>query len=173
MSHRFSIFSIFIIFFLNSPILHAQSGNKINWISFNQLNDSLKVKPKKVFVDFYADWCRYCKEMEKTTFQAPDVITELNDNYYAVRMDVETEEVVEFGNQTFINKRKKRMNPVHDLALLLASRKDHPFSLPAYVLFDENFVATSRYFQYLDVKAMLKILEKDHITTDLTSIKIP
>lgn len=137
----------------------AQNFDKINWISFSQLNDSLKVEPKKVFVNFHADWCKYCKEMNKTTFRDPKIIKELNENYYAVEMDVESKEAIIFGDRTFINKRAKRINPVHEIALLLASRKDRPFSLPAFILFDDNFQAKARYFQYLDADALYSILK--------------
>lgn len=159
---RNRFYLIFIFGLLSFKICSGQTHSKINWINFNQLNDSLKLKQKKVFVDFYADWCMYCKEMDRTTFQNAEVIKELNTNYYAVKMNVESGETIIFGDQTFINKKIKRVNPVHEIALLLASRKDHPFSLPAYVLFDENFMAKTRYFQFLDSDALLKILmDKD------------
>lgn len=98
--------------------------------------------------------------MERTTFQNPEVIKTLNEEYYAVKMNVESNEIIQFGDQTFSNKRVKKLNPVHELPLLLASRKNKPFSLPAFVPFDENFVAKSRYFQFLDEVALFKILNE-------------
>lgn len=150
---------LYVLLFAKPTAVFGQSDDQINWISFNQLNDSLQVNPKKVFVDFYADWCVYCKEMDRTTFQDSKVIKELNENYYAVKMNIETDEVILFGNQQFFNKRVKKINSVHEIALLLASRKNKPFSLPAYLLFDENFEAQARYFQYLDAPALLKIIK--------------
>ncbi len=153
------IITILLLYFSTAISINGQSTEKINWISFNQLNDSLKVHPKKVFVNFYADWCVYCKEMDRTSFQNKNVIKQLNENYYAVKMNIETDEKIILGGQTFVNKRTKKMNPVHEIALLLASRKNKPFSLPAYIVFNENFEAQARYFQYLDVPAFLKIIE--------------
>lgn len=150
---------IVLLFFTAITRVAGQSKEKINWISFNQLNDSLQINPKKVFVSFYADWCVYCKEMDRTTFKNDKVIRELNENYYAVKMNIETDEEIIFGDQTYVNKRAKKMNPVHEIALLLASRKNKPFSLPAYLVFNENFEAQARYFQYLDPPALLKIIE--------------
>lgn len=153
------IITILLLYFSTAISINGQSTEKINWISFNQLNDSLKVQPKKVFVNFYANWCVYCKEMDRTTFQNKNVIKQLNENYYAVKMNIETDEKIVFGAQTLVNKRTKKMNPIHEIALLLASRKNKPFSLPAYIVFNENFEAEARYFQYLDVPAILKIIE--------------
>lgn len=145
--------------FLPGHICLAQnSNNKINWISFSALSDSLKVNPKPVLVYFYADWCSVCKQMECTTFEDKRAIEVLNKNYYAVKMNVETKDTIAFGNQTFVNKRIKKVNPVHDIALLMASRKDKPFSLPAIVLLNDKFIAEARYFQFLDAEAMEKIL---------------
>ena len=139
---------------------HAQKKEKINWINFNQLNDSLTVKPKKVFVSFYADWCTFCKEMEESTFLNKNVIETLNNDYYAVKMNIETRDTIIFGGQTFINKRYKKVNPIHEIALLMGSRKNKPFSLPVFILFDEKFIAKSRYFQFLDANAILTILTR-------------
>lgn len=150
---------IFSLFIFNNEVAKAQNTEKINWINFNQLNDSISIKPKKVFVSFYADWCTFCKEMDESTFKSKDVIERLNNEYYAVKMNIETKDTVVFGGQTFVNKRYKKVNPVHEIALLLASRKNKAFSLPAFILLDENFLAKSRYFQFLDAKSLISILE--------------
>jgi thiol:disulfide interchange protein DsbD len=44
-------------------------------------------KGKKVMLDFYADWCSSCKELDEITFKDPAVIQSLN-NYVLVRADV-------------------------------------------------------------------------------------
>ena len=44
-------------------------------------------KGKKVMLDFYADWCSSCKELDEITFKDSAVIQSLN-NYVLVRADV-------------------------------------------------------------------------------------
>lgn len=150
---------IWLIIFIVSQNSFAQTKETINWLSFQQLNDSLQIKPKKVFVNFYADWCVYCKKMERTTFTDSALATILKDDYYAVKMNVETTDTIKFGEQIFINKRSKRVNPLHEIPLLMATQKNKPFSLPAFVLLDENFTAVGRYFQYLSAEDLIYILK--------------
>ena len=42
---------------------------------------------KMLMLDFYADWCVYCKKMESTTFQSDNVISAL-DNFIVLQADV-------------------------------------------------------------------------------------
>ncbi len=151
---------LFATFLFYHKDVKAQKKEKINWINFNQLNDSLTVKPKKVFVSFYANWCTFCKEMDESTFLNEDVASILNKEYYAVKMNIETRDTIIFGGQTFVNKRYKKVNPIHEIAILMGSRKNKPFSLPVFILFDEKFIAKSRYFQFLDANSLLTILTK-------------
>ncbi|ADR35386.1 Protein-disulfide reductase (plasmid) [Sulfuricurvum kujiense DSM 16994] len=44
-------------------------------------------KGKKVMLDFYADWCTSCKELDHTTFKDPRVIESLKE-YVLIRADV-------------------------------------------------------------------------------------
>ena len=160
MKKKLTIWMFVCLFNVVSGITYAQANNAIQWISFEQLHDSLKVHPKKVFIDFYADWCAPCLKMDEIAFKDPKVIHKLNNDYYAVKMNVETTDTIVFGQQSFINKRANKRNPVHEIPLLLASRKDAPFTLPAMVLMDSKFNAQARYFQYLDSEQLLAILEK-------------
>ncbi len=133
----------------------------IRWLSFEQLEDSLAITPKKVFINFYADWCAYCKKMDRKVFRDPDVVSKLNSHYYAVRMDAETKDTIVFDEQKYINREfGRKRNPVHDIPLLLASRDGVPFSLPAIVILDESFRVRERHFQYIAPQEMLEILDK-------------
>jgi len=118
------------------------------------------VKPKKVFIDFYTDWCVYCRKMDKVVFTKPEVIEVLNSEYYSVRFDAETDAIVTFGERQFINDQiGQTRRPLHQMAQLLALREGQ-FVAPTLVLLDESFRVTSRYFEYLDSKQLLKVLKK-------------
>ena len=55
--------------------------------SLNALQKILQTSDKPVMVDFRADWCVSCKELEENTFQNLDVIAALR-NYRLVQVDV-------------------------------------------------------------------------------------
>lgn len=137
----------------------AQETESIQWLSFEQLEDSLAQKPKKVFIDFYTDWCTYCRKMDKVVFTKPEVIDLLNKQYYAVRINAETESTITFAGQTFINDQVgTSRNPIHQITQLLALRKGE-FTAPTLVVLDEEFRVTARYFEYMDSRELLSFLK--------------
>jgi thioredoxin:protein disulfide reductase len=46
--------------------------------SLNELHEKLKAPGRPVMLDFYADWCVSCKEMEAFTFSDPKVRAQLD-----------------------------------------------------------------------------------------------
>lgn len=146
----------FTLFFMRAEAQNA----KINWINFEQLEDSLAVKPKKVLIFFYTDWCTYCKKMDKVAFNNPEVIAVLNSKYYAVKMNAELKDTITFGGEKHSNQQiGKRRKPTHQIALLLASRKNMAFTLPVNIILDKKFRITERKFEYLSSKKLLKLLK--------------
>ena len=150
---------IFILF-LALPILsYSQKTNTINWLNFEQLDDSLARKPKKTFIYFYADWCVYCKKLEKNAFKNAEVIEKLNSDFYAVKMNAESTDTITFEGQNFYNQQAEIMrNGIHQIPLLLASRENLEFSLPVILILDEKFRVKNREFEYLTTKKMMELI---------------
>ena len=100
------------------------------------------------------------KKMDKVAYQDPKVISILNSEYYAVKMNAESKDTITFEGKKFYNEELgKSRNPTHQIPLLLASRKGYPFSLPATIILDEQFQVIRREFQYISAKKMVRILK--------------
>ena len=50
--------------------------------------EKVKRSGKPLFVDGWAEWCEACKTMDKTTFQDPLVVEELNNNWVSLKLDL-------------------------------------------------------------------------------------
>lgn len=154
-----SAFLILLVGFLCVPKAYSQKKETINWITWEQLDKNLLEKPKPVFIFFHAKWCAYCKKMEREVFTNSEIVNRINQKYYAVQMDVETNDTILFDGKTFTNKQSlSQRNGVHELPLLLASREKKPFTLPAILLFNENFEVANRMFTYLTSGQLKKLL---------------
>lgn len=94
---------------------------------------------KKIMLDFYADWCTSCKELEHLTFSNPEVINALKD-YVLIQADV-TE------------------NTDEQKAL---SRHFGVFGPPAMIFFDDkgDELTKERIIGFLPPEEMLEKLEK-------------
>ncbi len=129
---------VFCLVAFNSFTLPNSTGNakgeKVNWVSITEAIALAKKEPKKIIVDVYADWCGWCKKMDKTTFQHPDVAEYINEKYYAVKFDSETKESITVGNETFRYKKDSR-GGVHELALSLLEGQ---INLPSVVVLDHE-----------------------------------
>lgn len=152
---RVSIALAFLLILVERPI-----AQEVNWLSFSQLDSAMAAESRPVFIDFYTDWCTYCRKMDKRVFVKPEVSEMLNEHYYAVKMDAETREVFTFDGQRWSNKQATdKRDGFHELALLLASRNEQ-FAPPAMLILSPEFEVKARFFQYLDSRKLLKELTR-------------
>ena len=150
---------VLISFVVLAGLLPAQNS-KLNWLSFEQLEKQLEKQPKKVLIHFYADWCVYCKKMDRVVFTKDEVKKLLNDNYYVVRFNAESKETVQFGGKTFVNEQLgKKRDPMHQIPEFLAGRENRDIELPATIILNEKFEITKRFYRYISPTEMLDILK--------------
>lgn len=69
---------------------------EVKWVSLDEAQELANEHSKPIFIDFTADWCGWCKVMDKNTFSDDDVAGYLNDNFYAVRLDYDSPEKLDF-----------------------------------------------------------------------------
>ncbi len=95
MRSRYVCDTFLILFCLSTWLPNsAVAAGGIKWYAYNEGMTLGKNEKKSVFLHFYADWCYYCKKMAKETFQDPSVVSFLNENLVAIKVDVEKEKKI-------------------------------------------------------------------------------
>ena len=148
--HMMRPFILSLVLLASSASLFAQ-GAAINWISVNDLEAAQAKEPRKVMIDVYTKWCGPCKMMMRNTFTNGDVISYINEHYYAVKFDAEGPDPVEFKGKTFSNPsyvpNKPGRNGVHELSRAFQVR-----AYPTIVYLDEG-VGNDRSGQWIQEPA--------------------
>ena len=77
----------------------ADASDSVRWYSYEEGKALGKIEKKKVFLHFYADWCGFCLKMAKETFRDAAVVSYLDKNFIAVKVnsDQEPETAAKYG----------------------------------------------------------------------------
>ncbi|MGO1595576.1 MAG: thioredoxin family protein [Sphingobacterium sp.] len=155
---RILVISCILVLIFGSLRGQHSKGPKVNWLTFEQLDDSLKRHPKPVLLFFHTDWCAYCKKMLSESFHAPRVVKKLNADYYAVSFDAESVDTIRFENVFFTNTAsRKRAGQYHELAKILLGKKQG-LTFPTTMVLDADFTVREKIFNYLSIRQLINIL---------------
>ncbi|MEF8810349.1 MAG: DUF255 domain-containing protein [Bacteroidales bacterium] len=155
---KFSLITALLFIFTFSGF--TQQDTKVNWYSFEEAVKLNKENPKKILIDVYTDWCGWCKKMKKQTFNNPEIAQYINENYYPVRFNAETNKKVQFKGRIFAKKEEGDRKP-HDLAIALLNGK---MSYPSVAYLDGNnqlITAVPGFYGPKEYEPILKYFAQD------------
>jgi thioredoxin-related protein len=77
------------------------SQAQVKWYSIEEAVALNKKQPRKMVIDVYTDWCKWCKEMDAKTYSNPVIVEYLNKNFYAVKFNAEQKADVVLNGKTY------------------------------------------------------------------------
>lgn len=141
---------------------HDHEGQGIRWMTWKEAMAASNKEPRKIFIDMYTDWCGWCKRMDATTFKDSVVIDFVNSHFYAVKLDAETMDTLEYKGKLYNFVPGYRANEL--AATLLNGRMSYPSS----VFLDEQLYIISPVPGYMapaDFLPVLRYFGENHYKT--------
>ncbi|MEO7394699.1 MAG: DUF255 domain-containing protein [Chitinophagaceae bacterium] len=103
---------------LSSAKVNPSHREKLDWINMSELSTQLETEPKPILIDLYTNWCYWCKVMDKKTYNNSKVIAYISDHFYAVKLDAESKDIVNWKKREYKYNTNYKIN---DFALYATS----------------------------------------------------
>jgi thioredoxin-related protein len=110
----FELVCLLVIGFMITTTAGHTASNSVKWYSFDEGMALGQSQEKRIFMHFWAEWCGYCRRMEKKTFSNSAVIAKLNENFISIKVNYDREKrlvttfkVAGFPDNWFFSKDRK------------------------------------------------------------------
>lgn len=134
-------------------------AEEIHWLtSVEELQMKMAQQPKKVIVDMYTGWCGWCKKMDADTYTNPSVVKYINNNYYALKLDAERKDTINFQGKQYFFAPQYRANGFALELLKDYLAKGGQLMYPQTVIMMENFQNPNPIAGYLSVEQLEPVL---------------
>lgn len=154
----FRFFPMLILFFFT--IHPHETAAQPRTHSFDSLAILQAIQKRPVFIFIFTDWCRYCQGMEQTTLKNKQVVETLNREYYFLKLNAESRNVIPFNGKHYHFKPTGPNTGEHELMTYLFKNK--AVGYPAMVFLHPDSSQHQVVDQFLSPKALQTLLKTYH-----------
>lgn len=137
------------------PASLQRPTNGIEWLSFEEAVKRNETQPKMIFIDFYTDWCGWCKYMDKNTFQDTAVARLMNKYFYSVKFNAERKDTVHFKGKDYVFIADGARG-YHELAAAIMNGQ---MSYPTFMFLTDKYEIITPVQGFVKTEEFLPILE--------------
>jgi len=120
------------------PVAVSHNTSGVQWIvSWDDAMARAKKENKAVVIDFYADWCVWCRRLDSTTYRDPKVVRYLTENTVPLKLNVEADPGRAMAN-------RYRVDGLPTIVILSAEGRELG-RIPGYMPADGFLEAVRRY----------------------------
>ncbi len=142
-----NIFLSALVLLLTTSIFAQEktAGNSLQWLDFEKAVAAAKKEHKLLVVDFYTDWCGWCKKMDRDTYGNAEVVKYARQRLVMSKVNAESQQMTRFQQNDL---------SYQQLALGFQVR-----GYPATIFINENGELLTSVSGYLKPEQFLPILE--------------
>jgi thioredoxin-related protein len=140
MNRLILVFSL-IVFSLTLGV--AGDKDSLNWLSFDQAKTEAAKSNKKILVDVYTDWCKWCKKMDADTYADPKVMKYLKEKFVVAKLNAESDDKVTYDGKKQTSAEFARLVGVE--------------GFPTLLFFEPNGKVITSLSSYLDPSQMIHV----------------
>lgn len=144
---------ILLTYFALNLSVNAQTKE----ISFEEL-EQIKNNKKHIVVFIHTDWCKYCLQMENTTFKNKKVVSLIADHFLFIPLNAERKNSINFANHTFSFIPNGNNSGTHALAKELATI-DGKINYPTICILNPKNEIVFQYGGFMDTEQIIAVLE--------------
>lgn len=126
------------------------------WTTLENAISLSKKDNKKILIDVYTDWCKWCKVMDEKTFQDAGMKVHLEQNYHLVKFDAEHKGSIDFDGEEY----KYFTNGRRGTHMLASKLLDGKLSYPSLVVLDAKLNKLQIVRGYKSPEQLIEILNK-------------
>ncbi|MCZ2101193.1 MAG: DUF255 domain-containing protein [Chitinophagales bacterium] len=135
-----------ILSFIIGFIFPADAQNKIKWASWDAVDEYIQKGDKKFMIYICYGGCKWCRQMEDSTFSDSKIAQFVNSNFIPLRLNASSKEKIVINDKTYAAKQQGN----HEFSELAIRLLNGNMTFPSIVFMDEQFDKITSYNQFIE-----------------------
>ena len=129
------------------PSSQQQEKLQVKWLDFNDGLAKARSEDKPIFVEFYTEWCPYCRKFQRETIRNQKVAAMLAENFAYVRFNAEdSKNRVKFDGKSYSHVELTRAFGITSYpSLVFLDSKSQPITMLAGFVPPKQFATVLNY----------------------------